>query len=152
MPYKDPVKQREYRRQYYKKYYLNNPDKKERIAEKARERALKYYADNSDAVKLKARMYHGTHRRMYTENSGVWACYKCKATWDDGVQLDIHHKNQDNSDNSFDNLVCLCKRCHDGLHTKWQNEVIQDLIRDGVVDWTGEYNGYNGYIGPNKGV
>lgn len=139
MPYKDPQKRREYHHKYYKKYYLNNPDKKERIAEKARERALKYYINNSDAVKLKARMYHGVLRRIYTDGGGVWICYKCKSTWADGVQLDVHHKDHNKNNNSFENLVCLCKECHDCLHTRWVNEIIPRLIRDGVVDWDGEY-------------
>ena len=30
--------------------------------------------------------------------------------------LVVHHKNLDRSDNSVDNLVCLCSRCHDEEH------------------------------------
>lgn len=140
MPYKDKEKQREYRRKYYKEYYKKNPNKKEQLKENCRKRALMYYAANSDEVKIKARMYHAPHRRVYTQGGGIWQCFKCGATWGDGIQLDIHHKNQDNKDNRFENLVCLCKECHDRLHQKWQTETIKQLVDHELVSWEGDIN------------
>lgn len=78
------------------------------------------------------------HKRIYSDNGGEWICYYCGATREDGVELHIHHKNQNPSDNSFDNLVCLCKRCHlEVVHGKWNNVTIPELIKRGVVDWEG---------------
>lgn len=79
------------------------------------------------------------HKRVYTDGGGEWICYKCRATREDGVQLHIHHKDQDSSNNTFSNLVCLCTKCHlSGVHSRWNNETIPKLIRMGIVDWTGE--------------
>jgi hypothetical protein len=39
---------------------------------------------------------------------------------DSSSGLHIHHINQIHSDNSPDNLVCLCSACHLGLHrNRW---------------------------------
>ena len=79
------------------------------------------------------------HKRVYTDGGGEWKCKICKAIREDGVQLDIHHKDQDSSNNTFNNLVCLCTKCHlSGVHSRWNNETIPKLIRMGIVDWTGE--------------
>lgn len=78
------------------------------------------------------------HKRVYTDGGGVWKCFYCGATHEDGVELHIHHKNQDRTDNSFDNLVCLCADCHLGiLHSRWNSVTIPTLIRRGIVDWEG---------------
>ena len=137
MPYKDPQKRREYRCKYYKEYYEKNPDKKERKKRKARERANAYYAANADEVKIKNRIYHAPHRRAYTESGGKWECCKCGSTWDDGVQLDVHHKDMNNENNDPSNLVCLCKECHDSLHRTLIKEVIPELMKRGVIEWDG---------------
>ena len=79
------------------------------------------------------------HKRVYTDGGGEWICYKCHATREDDVQLHIHHKDQDSSNNTFSNLVCLCTKCHlSGIHSRWNNETIPKLIRMGIVDWTAE--------------
>lgn len=78
------------------------------------------------------------HKRIYTDNGGIWECYYCKATREDGVELHIHHKDQVRTNNSFENLVCLCKQCHlHILHSRFNNETIPQLIRSGIVDWEG---------------
>ena len=91
--------------------------------------------------------YHAEYRsykrsvakRTYTNNGGEWKCAFCGVTWEDGFQLDIHHKDQDHTNNEFNNLVCLCSQCHNELHTKWYKHVIPSLItgmiREKTIDW-----------------
>ncbi len=95
----------------------------------------------------KQREYHIEYRkyrrsipkRVFTLNGGVWVCEICGATRDNGVQLDIHHKDQDSNNNKFDNLSCLCSKCHQKLHAQWYKNiiprVITESIRNGSRDW-----------------
>jgi len=36
-------------------------------------------------------------------------------------QLRVHHKNQDRKDNDLNNLIIVCKSCHNKIHEKWKN-------------------------------
>lgn len=114
MPYKDPQRRKEYKREHY----LKN---REQTLERRRRRGRIY-------------------KRIYDDSNGGWRCYKCGATWEDGAQLDVHHKDTDNSNNDPSNLVCLCSDCHDSLHWNLENKVIPELIRRGVISRDGEIN------------
>lgn len=39
-------------------------------------------------------------------------CNECAST----TQLDIHHKNGNKSDDTLDNLICLCRTCNIKYH------------------------------------
>lgn len=127
MPYKDSKEKKQYRHQYYEAH-----------RGKASEQAKEYYDTNSNEIKTKIRKLRSPHKRAYTEGGGEWKCFKCGKTWGDGTQLDIHHKDMNNTNNEFENLVCLCKGCHDSLHLMFNKVTIPDLIRRGVVSWEGE--------------
>ena len=82
------------------------------------------------------------HKRAYTNSGGEWKCAICGATVEDGVQLDVHHKDQDHTNNDPDNLACLCSECHQNLHTRWYKYIVPVMvtkaIRDGRISWKGE--------------
>lgn len=128
MPNKDPEKRREAMRKYR--------------GNLSAERKREINAKGSEYHRQRDKTMGKPHKRVYTKNGGVWNCAMCGATHEDGVQLDIHHKDQNRYNNNFNNLVCLCKQCHDGLHMKWRREVIPrvitELIRNGDIDWTGD--------------
>ena len=127
MPQKDPEKRKAYDNKY----------RQEHLEEK-KVYNKKHYQEYSEEVKINRKRYGLPHKRIYTNGGGIWVCYKCHATREDDVQLDIHHKDQDSSNNTFNNLVCLCTKCHlGGLHNKWQNHTIPELIKRGIVDWEG---------------
>lgn len=73
---------------------------------------------------------------MYEDSGREWKCEICGLR--DVSKLQIHHKDQNSTNNDIENLVCLCKSCHTKLHNKWQNEVIPMLINNGVVNWDGK--------------
>ena len=81
--------------------------------------------------------YGSPAKRIYTNGGGLWECIECKSTLDDNIRLDMHHKDQNHSNNEFENLECMCFDCHNKLHKKWVNETITKLIQDGIVDWKG---------------
>lgn len=46
-------------------------------------------------------------------------CSNCKK--ESNIRLNIHHKNQDRSDNRVENLAVLCPRCHNLEHGKHEH-------------------------------
>ena len=146
MPYKDPEKRKAYHKAYNrvhnKKYYQEHLEEKKVYYKEHLEEKKAYdkkrYQEHSEEVKINSQKYGLPHKRIYTNGGGIWICYKCHATREDDVQLHIHHKDQDPSNNTFSNLVCLCTKCHlSGVHSRWNNETIPKLIRMGIVDWEG---------------
>jgi hypothetical protein len=47
---------------------------------------------------------------------GYCACETCGST----KNIDVHHINNDYTDNSEDNLKSLCRKCHVNLHKPWE--------------------------------
>lgn len=47
-----------------------------------------------------------------------------------GEALTIHHKNRDKTDNSMDNLITLCVKCHGRLHKDQWNEGWEDGMKE----------------------
>ncbi len=45
------------------------------------------------------------------------ACTVCGKTGE-GRQIDVHHRDEDRSNNSIDNLAVLCRGCHIRLHRR----------------------------------
>jgi len=60
------------------------------------------YPDNWKATSL-----------MVKEEAG-WCCEECghPDSYEEGYTLTVHHKDGDPTNNSRDNLIALCQRCH----------------------------------------
>lgn len=125
MPYKDPDKLKEYKHNWKKQNQYKG--------------CVGYMTEEQRQRNNKRMQNRGLpHKRSFTDGGGVWKCELCGATREDEVELHIHHKDQDRSNNNFDNLVCLCEHCHLGvIHSKWSNITIPNLVRSGIVDWQG---------------
>lgn len=125
MPYKDPEKRKE-----YKHDWKSQNQYKSRVGYMTEEQRLR----NNKRMQDRGLPY----KRAFTDGGGIWKCELCGASREDGVELHIHHRDQDRSNNDFNNLVCLCEHCHLGIiHSKWSNITIPNLIRNSIVDWQG---------------
>lgn len=105
MPFKDPVKRREYANRYY-----SSPDQK---AKKKRYDSIRYQSKKGELDNKHRRKLY-PHRFVY---SGEWICSICGASTD----LVVHHSDFDHYNNDPNNLVCLCRSCHAKLHSKTAN-------------------------------
>jgi 5-methylcytosine-specific restriction endonuclease McrA len=54
---------------------------------------------------------NGIARMIYIERNGTPACFHCGK-----VPADVHHLNEDTTDNSKENLLALCRSCHVAYH------------------------------------
>lgn len=125
MPYSNLEKRKE-----YKKRWKERNKYKYRVGEMTEEQRQR----NNKRMQMRGL----PHKRVYTDGGGQWVCFLCGATREDGVELHIHHKDQDKLNNEFNNLVCLCEHCHLGIiHSRWTNITIPTLIKSGIVDWQG---------------
>ena len=68
-----------------------------------------------------SKLNHGATHGSYTTGVSIYrklisvnACAYCKST----KNLLVHHLDEDRTHNTAENLICLCKRCHQNLHTK----------------------------------
>ena len=60
---------------------------------------------------------HGSYKTGVTAYRSLIPVEVC--TWCGGTEhLLVHHLDENRYNNSLDNLICLCKRCHQALHTK----------------------------------
>lgn len=100
MPYKDPEKRREYARKYY-----SSEEQKRKKKAYDHER----YKQTSEVYKKSRSEHTYPHRYKY---AGEWVCDMCGST----ENLVIHHVNGDHEDNEQSNLRCLCASCHSKLH------------------------------------
>jgi hypothetical protein len=78
-----------------------------------------------------------SYLRKFLPKDFIKACYFCNKN----IILCVHHKNQNKEDNSLDNLVILCWKCHKRLHkllpNKKEYNYNQSLIKinnDIIVD------------------
>lgn len=60
------------------------------------------------------------YRDQFTRAGGVLKCVRCG--YDEfEAGIDVHHKDEDKTNNFIENLTPLCANCHRGLHAgKWQ--------------------------------
>jgi endogenous inhibitor of DNA gyrase (YacG/DUF329 family) len=65
-----------------------------------------------------------TYRRIYKRHHKIKKLKCVRCGYDEfECGLDIHHKDEDCSNNDIDNLISLCSCCHRGLHNKkWKFE------------------------------
>ena len=72
-------------------------------------RPASYYFDNKHPIssyKLKEKLIRDGLKKDECEYCGVSIWYGVK------IPLELHHKNGDHLDNSYENLVILCPNCH----------------------------------------
>jgi tetratricopeptide (TPR) repeat protein len=64
-------------------------------------------------------------------------CCMCHRGPKDGVRIQIHHINEDTSENRPENLAVLCRDCHDMLRDRpWMGQIpIQEEIRQYKAAW-----------------
>ena len=72
-------------------------------------RSADYYFDNTHAInshKLKIKLFRDGLKKEECElcHISTWMGVK--------IPLELHHKNNNHQDNSFDNLIILCPNCH----------------------------------------
>jgi phage protein D len=64
-------------------------------------------------------------------------CVKCNST----TRICIHHNDWDQWNNALENLVCLCSRCHNGLHVylpkRLRLEVYDEYMKTSICEITG---------------
>lgn len=65
------------------------------------------------------------------------------------LNTDIHHKNGDYTDNNLDNLVCLCRSCHNVQHRKKGICKICGLPQKALGYCNKHYIRYRKYDNPN---
>lgn len=114
----------------------HNPERRKSLYAQQRE----YYITHTEQPRVIRQLDPMNYKRIYTNGGGIWACFECNATRENGVQLDIHHKDQNHSNNEFSNLVCLCSKCHKDLHERWRNQTIPYLIKY-HMNWRGHIHG-----------
>lgn len=72
-------------------------------------RPASYYFDNIHPInshKLKEKLFKDGLKEKKCELCGIRTWY------DKPIPLELHHKNHNHLDNSFDNLMILCPNCH----------------------------------------
>lgn len=95
-----------------------------RLSEKAR-RSLR-----SDVVPAGYHPDHSKISRAYREEKG-YVCEECGVNLQKVPHLtDLHHKDSDKRNNSYDNLECLCKICHSNRHPYYK--VVSNEIRQTI--------------------
>lgn len=77
MPYKDPQKQIQYRKEYYKKHreeaILNSKIYREANLEKVKANSRRYYKENAEVIKQKVKIYRDSHKEECKKRNIEWA-------------------------------------------------------------------------------
>lgn len=55
-----------------------------------------------------------SYRRIAKEYYEVWKCLDCSSS----ERLEVHHIDKDRTNNKVENLLILCKQCHESRHHK----------------------------------
>lgn len=69
----------------------------------------------------------GVSLRKEIRKRDNFCCRRCGGSYEN-TRLEVHHIDEDKSNNSKDNLITLCVRCHRRLHPKKAIEESQDLL------------------------
>jgi hypothetical protein len=72
-----------------------------------------------EVFSLHTKFHNRVHRRRLIELRGN-GCENCGVTEWLGEELvpDVHHKNEDRTDNRFENLLIVCPNCHRHFHPR----------------------------------
>ena len=72
-----------------------------------------FLSNNNDSLKKRKPIPQGIKNELLVRSKGI--CQRCRIPLK-GMKPDIHHKNQDPSDNNISNLMVLCRNCHSKMH------------------------------------
>lgn len=76
MPYKDPQKRIQYRKEYYKKHreeaILNSKIYREANLEKVKANSKRYYKENAEAIKQRVKIYRDSHKEETLKQKIEW--------------------------------------------------------------------------------
>lgn len=111
--------------EHYKEYMRQkNKESYDRDRERHVERKRRYRQENPEAVAATIKRYHAkpevqerkraymeTYRRPWREHVGL-VCEECGFEATEKRQMDVHHKDEDRTNNDPSNLVTLCPPCH----------------------------------------
>jgi len=87
-----------------------------------KEKIKKWAKDNKDKIigennpSWKGGISQDYYRRVAFENLPN-VCEACGSQ----EKLRVHHKNKNRQDNRIENLMIVCKSCHNKIHEKWKN-------------------------------
>lgn len=73
------------------------------------------YRYNPDKRNEYSRKFRNKEYRKLILDSQNGVCFKCEK--DDGRQLCLHHVDENKTNDSFDNLIFVCRSCHIRLHS-----------------------------------
>lgn len=77
MPYKDPQKQKQYRKEYYNKHreeaIRNSKIYREANLEKVKANSRRYYKENAEVIKQKVKIYRDSHKEEILKQKKEWA-------------------------------------------------------------------------------
>lgn len=111
MPYKDPIKRKEFKHQYYLQH------KAETIS-----RVTEYHRTHRDAKRKIDRKYNQQKNAPYHEvldNAGIERkCVVCGSV----ENMHTHHIDGNHNNNDLSNLQWLCSSCHSKLHAQLRRE------------------------------
>lgn len=84
---------KEYRREYYQKYYLDN---------------INYHL-----LRQREARFDGLYMTVIRRDN--FKCVNCHKPLELGRYLNVHHKDRNKNNNTLDNLVTVCTKCHQGV-------------------------------------
>jgi len=110
------------------KKFCSETCKKNFNKEKIKERYRRYYLKNKEKIYRYTREWRKKNKKRFNENARIYQnkrrellrrliAQKCE-NCGDNKQLCIHHKDRNHFNNSPDNLMILCRKCHAEEHLK----------------------------------
>ena len=101
--------------------------------EKSREKQRVYRKQNLELCRKRTRVNQISlnNRKRFGGNRDVvlerdnYLCQICGKDVSKKYQACVHHKNRNKQDNSFNNLITLCKKCHTGLHYNEDKKILK---------------------------
>jgi len=122
---KSEVKRR--KNEWNKRAYRNNPELRERIKQCTKRHNKEYQKTEKykqakrcyDKRTWSARKYEGNRDIVLKRDD--YKCRWCKST----KNICVHHEDENRRNNSMDNLITLCAKCHVGFHQEkaWHKKI-----------------------------
>ena len=100
----------------------------------------KYYEENKEHIKMKTKTNAGSgngeqvNRIKAKRKCKELAYNECELCCARDTKLDVHHviPVEEGGTDDQDNLVCLCRHCHQTIHTgnKYYNDMLNEYLYD----------------------
>lgn len=93
-----------------------------------------YAFKNKDKIKLSAQKFNNKTnfdgKRFDVLKRDNWECQECglnnaQSIVIYGMELNVHHKNKDKTNNDLTNLITLCIKCHSKVHVKLKRGFVE---------------------------